>query len=281
MGRDRRDVLAEGLGTSLELGQTLLATDTTTPVAGRLGVLVGVVGLDRRDELGELRLVLGADVTEREDRRRLAADNGTETGLALDDGVGDTHLAAQGRKEDDELDRVDVVGNDDQVRLLGLDERDDVVQTRLDKVRLLRLVELLLAGSEVGRTLVQARLLLLLRLALVLLREAEERGRRVLVKNVGELGDRGRRLEALVKDDLLALETDVFRPLDEAGQVGRVTDRLACNTELSSARRPGPRRRIRHAPIPNDLGRASNRGFEVFLPDLAAPGALATFLVGA
>lgn len=62
-------------------------TDSTTPVTvGRL-VLVGVVGLDGRDELGELGLVLFADLTEGEARRGLAADDGAEAGLRLDDDV--------------------------------------------------------------------------------------------------------------------------------------------------------------------------------------------------
>jgi hypothetical protein len=33
--------------------------------------------------------------------------------------------------------------------------------------------------------------------------------------------------------------------------------------------------------MPNDLGRDSKRGLEVFFEDLVWPGALATFLVGA
>jgi hypothetical protein len=57
----------------------------------------------------------------------LAADNGTETGLALDDDVGDAHLAAEGGEEDDELNGVNVVGDDDEVGLLLLDETDDVL----------------------------------------------------------------------------------------------------------------------------------------------------------
>ena len=41
-------------------------------------------------------------------------DNRAEPGLALDDGVGDTHLAAKSREEDDQLDGVNVVGDQDQ-----------------------------------------------------------------------------------------------------------------------------------------------------------------------
>lgn len=44
---------------------------------------------------------------------------------------------------------------------------------------------------------------------------------------MGELGNGRRDLEALVQDDLLALESDVLRPLHEAGQVRARTDVLA------------------------------------------------------
>ena len=48
----------------------------------------------------------------------------------------------------------------------------------------------------------------------------------VLVESVRELGDSRRDLETLVEDDLLALKTNVFRPLDESGQVGLGADVL-------------------------------------------------------
>jgi len=255
-----RRVLAEELGPRLQFGQRLGAADTTTPVARRLGVLVRVVGLDGRDELGELGLVLGADVAKGEDRRGLAADNGTEAGLALDDDVGDAHLLAEGREEDDELDRVNVVGNDDEVGLLGLDERHDVVEARLDEVGLLGLVEVLLAGSEVSRLGLEARLLLLLGLALVLVGEAEQLRGSVLVEDVRELGDRGGRLEALVKDDLLALEADVLRPLDEAGQVGRGANRLANAERLGARLEERVGRLLRRLGSAGSLGNLASRG---------------------
>ena len=61
----------------------------------------------------------------------------TETGLALDDGVGDTHLAAESREEHNELDGVDIVRDDDERGLLGLDKGDGMVKTVLDEERLL------------------------------------------------------------------------------------------------------------------------------------------------
>lgn len=197
-------------------------------VAGSL-VLLGVVDLDSRDQLGEFSLVLGLDLSESENRGSLATDDGTETGLTLDDGVRDTHLAAESGKEDDEFDRVDIVGDDDEVGLLVLDQRNDVVQSRLDEEGLLRLVRLLAIG-EVGSLGLEANLLLLLRLSLVLVEETEELSGSVLVEDVSELGDRGRSLETLVEDNLLSLETNVLGPLDEAGQVGSGTDGLSYRT---------------------------------------------------
>ena len=188
-------------------------------------VHVSVVDLDGRDELGELSLVLRLDFTESENGSSLATDDGTETSLALDDSVRDTHLAAESGEEDDELDRVDIISDDDEVGLLVLDEGDDVVESRLDEEGLLGLVRLLSVG-EVGSLGLEANLLLLLRLSLVLVQETEELSGSVLVEDVGELSDRGRSLETLVEDNLLTLKTNVLGPLNEAGEVSGRANRL-------------------------------------------------------
>ena len=159
-----------------------------------------------------------------------------------------------------------------------------MVETRLDEVRLLGLVKLLLAGGEVGSALLEAGLLLLLGLALVFLGEPEEGGRRVAVEDVAELGDRRRGLQALVEDDLLALETDVFRPLDKAGEVGLVADRLACRREAQGARWSAP-----HSPVPDTstrrtdaerLGASLEERVRGLLAGLGRAGSLGNLLLG-
>ena len=97
-------------------------------------VLLEVAVLDGRAELGELALVLGAHLGESENSGGLLVNDGTESGLALHNGVWDTHLAAEGGEEDNELDGVDVVGDEDKRCLLVLDEADNVVQTELSGV---------------------------------------------------------------------------------------------------------------------------------------------------
>lgn len=169
------------------------------------------------------------------DKTDLLVDDGTETGLALDDGVGDTHLAAESRKEDDKLDGVNVVGDQDKSGLLGLNEGDNVVETVLDNVGLLGDILLLLALGDSGGLLGETLLLVGLGLRAVLVEELEGLGGSVAVKNVGELGDGRGDLQAHVQDLALALQTDVGRPLHHAGEVATGLDVLADTEVLRAA----------------------------------------------
>lgn len=167
----------ESLPALLHAGVGLGTHDATTPVAGSLLMVVLEVAIvDGGDELGELGLVLGADLGEGEDGSGLLVNDSSETGLALDDGVGNTHLAAEGGKEDDKLDGVDIVGDEDERSLLVLDKADDVVQTELGGIGLLGDILLLLALGDGGSLLGQALLLLGLGLRAVLVEELESLG---------------------------------------------------------------------------------------------------------
>lgn len=210
----------------------LVAANTTTPLPAVRG-LIEVVGLGSADEGSKLSLVLGADVLDRGDGRGLLVHECPDASLALDNDVWHAHLAAEGGQEDNELNGVDVISNDNEVGLLGLDEGNNVVEAVLDEEGLLAVslgVLLLAIGDVLGNS-VQAGLLLLLRLGPVLVQELEESSGRVLVEGVAELGNRRGNLEALVKDNLLALEANVFGPLDEAGNIALGLDVLA-NTEV-------------------------------------------------
>ena len=154
-------------------------------------------------------------------------DDGAEAGLALDNNIRDTHLAAEGGDEDDELNGVDIMCDDNERSFLGLNEGNTVVETVLDEERLLRVLGLGTISSLL-RGGIEASLLLLLRLGAVLVQELEQLRRGVLVERVRELRDRGGHLEALVEDDLLALQAHILRPLNKAREVGLGTDVLAC-----------------------------------------------------
>ena len=95
------------------------------------------VGLRGGDEGGKLTLILALDVLDGKDGGGLLVNDRAETGLALDDDVGDTHLAAERGEEDNELDGVDIVSDDNERSLLGLDEGNAVVEAVLDEEGLL------------------------------------------------------------------------------------------------------------------------------------------------
>jgi len=149
-----------------------------------------------------------------------------ETGLALDDGVWDTHLAAESWKEDDQLNWVDIVGDEDEGSLLVLDQANNMVETVLDSVWLLGDILLLLALSDGGSLLDETLLLLGLGLWAVLVEQLESLGSGVAVEDVLELGNCRWDLQAEVEDLLLALKTDILWPSDHAGQVALWLDGL-------------------------------------------------------
>jgi len=146
-------------------------------------------------------------------------DDSSETSLALDDGVWHTHLAAESGKEDNELNWVDIVGNENEAGLLVLDKTNNVVETILDDVRLLAGVLLLLTVSNGSSLLGETLLLVVGGLWAVLLEKLESLCGGVAIESVGKLVKRRRNLQAHVEDFALALEADILRPLDHAGQV--------------------------------------------------------------
>lgn len=154
-------------------------------------------------------------------------DDSAETGLALDDGIGDAHLLAERRKEDNQLNGVNIVGDEDERSLLVLNQANDVVETVLDGVGLLADILLLLALLDGGSLLQETLLLLDLGLRSVLVEELESLGGSVAVKDVLELGQRGGDLETQAKDLALALEADILGPLYHARQVSLGLDVLA------------------------------------------------------
>jgi len=195
-----------------------------------LGILVGghVTGFDGVDELGKFVLVLLADLGESENRSslemlaiawskmhgfpHLLVDDSAESGLALNYHIRNSHLSAKSWQENDKLDRVNVVGNEDERSLLVLNQGDDVVEAVLDGVWLLAGILLLLALADRGGLLVQTLLLLSLGLWAVLVEELESLRCAVAVEDVVELSDRRRNLEAHRKNLALTLETNVLGP---------------------------------------------------------------------
>ena len=112
--------------------------DTTAPLSGQVGVVVEL-SLEHGGHLFEVDDILAADISDSDAGSRLEVDELSKVGLATDEAEGDTLLAAESGKMDNELDGVDVVGNDDELGLVLLNESGNVVKTKLEVHRLLTL----------------------------------------------------------------------------------------------------------------------------------------------
>ncbi len=87
------------------------------------------VRLDGLDELVQAGSVLGLDAGDGHARSRLSACNSSKPGLVLDNAIGNTHLAAQGRKEQDQLEK------DAKIYTLQRESRSNNSAARSDKCK--------------------------------------------------------------------------------------------------------------------------------------------------
>lgn len=100
------------------------------------------VGLGGADDGVQLALIFALHVLNGQHCRSFLVNHSAETSLALDNDIGDAHLSAEGRKVDHQLNWVDIVRNNNQGSLLGLNEGDTVIEAVLDKKRLFRFLML-------------------------------------------------------------------------------------------------------------------------------------------
>jgi len=216
------DLLSELLGLHLlHLGNAslrLAAQNATTPMTTNLlGTVIEVVP-DRLDDFAKGALVLGMGGGQTHGGASLTTNDLTQASLTLDDAVGNIHFPAKRRKMHDEFDGIDVVRDDDQLRLLLFHEGCDRVEAGPDDGlslggRRVFAVDLLLGLGK------EARLLRLFALRTILVQQLDHlRGGRTVQRH-GELVDGRRNLKTLEENGLLALKDHVFGPADETSQI--------------------------------------------------------------
>jgi len=159
------------------------AHGVATPGFAEPGVLVEV-GSEGSAERVEVSHVLLTDGRQGDASSGLLVDKLAKSCLAADEAVRDVLSAAEGWQMDDELDGVDVVGNDDELGLAFFNQGGHVVQTKLEQVGLGSLL-LALGFSD----LLEARLLILLSLGRIFGEQFKELGRYNLVINL-KFGER-------------------------------------------------------------------------------------------
>ena len=235
--------------------------DSTAPLSGEVGVVIEL-RLEGRGELLEVDEVFSADVGEGDAGSGLKVDELAEVGLSADEAEGDTLLSAESGEVHHDLDGVDVVGDDNKLGLVLLDESGHVVETKLEVHGLLGLVGgVLVLSTGLGLSL-ESEGLLLVGLGHVLgeqfkklggcncnnkLGTETKKGRAisltlVLLEGLSELVDGGGHLESLHQNSLLTLDSDVARPPHKASEVALGLN-ISSKTEVASVlleERSGP-----------------------------------------
>ena len=214
------------LAALLQHSLSLQAHNSTAPLA-----LDGFIELSMevlRESL-QLGFIILVDLGKSNDGSVLLVGEGAESALALDNGEWDIHLAAQGWQPDDKLNWVNIVSDDDQLGLLLLDQRGDVLQAVLQSSRSLGGGNWLTLGNGSSLSF-KSGSLGILGLWLVLNQKLEELSGLVLVQSSLELVDGWWDLQALNKDLLLSLKSDILWPTDISGQVTGGSD-VTSNTE--------------------------------------------------
>ena len=90
------------------------------------------VGFGGADESRKFSFILALNVLQSHDSSSLFVYGCTELCFALDDDIRHAHLAAESRKEDNKLDRINVMCNDDKRSLHCFDEGNTVIQSIFD-----------------------------------------------------------------------------------------------------------------------------------------------------
>ena len=204
--------------------------DTSSPVSSHTGVLV---------ELSQEILLQGIKILEVLLSHFSKSDAGgpllvaelSESSLSLDEAVWDFLLSAESWEEDHHLEWVDIVGNDNELGLTFLTEGGDVVETELKVHWLWSNFGVLstLLGLSLG---LESGLLVLSSLWGVLGKELQKLRCLVLVDGLGELVESWWGLQSHEQDSLLSLDSDIFWPFDESGEVSLWLD-ISTDSEVS------------------------------------------------
>ena len=115
----------------LTLGTTLESTDQLSKF-----LVIVEVSSEGSSQVVDLTLIFLPHVSQSHHCSILLVDQSAEGGLPLDEAVGYVHLSAEVGQPDDKLDGIDVVGNDDQLGFLVLNQLGDVIESEFQVVRL-------------------------------------------------------------------------------------------------------------------------------------------------
>lgn len=176
-------------------------------------------------EIFQRLFVLVSDVGDCNGAGLFEANELSQESLGLDNAVRNFLVSAQVRQPEDELNWVNIGGNDDQFGLLLLYESGNVVESAFEEMWLLFLY--LFFVDFVFSLFLESFSFFLFVLWLVFLQKREKSLLLIRAHCVGELVDDSWDLESVEEDFSLSLEQDVFWPLDVSCQVSFLLDVVA------------------------------------------------------
>lgn len=115
--------------------------NTSAPVSSELFVLVELSSEVLGEGL-EILIVFLSDISHSNAGSGLLVDELTESGLTLDESIGDTLLSAESREESHEFNGINVVSDDNELGLALFNESGHVVKTELEHVWLSTLLSI-------------------------------------------------------------------------------------------------------------------------------------------
>jgi len=186
--------------------------DTTSPDSAEFFVIVVLV-LELFAHGIKIRNILLAEFSDSDASGSLHVAEFAKGSLSADEAVGDTLLSAESWEVDNHLDWISVMSNDNKLSSVLFNEGGNVVKTEFEVNWLGSLSTLTFSFF------LQAIFFLSSGLWAVFREQFEELGGLILLNSLGELVDGGGHLESLHEDSLLSLDSDVFWPFDETGEV--------------------------------------------------------------
>lgn len=186
--------------------------------ASYLIISVIVVGLDSLHQLCKGTLILRVNLGESNTGTSFPVHQSPQPGLALDDAVWHSHLAAQSWQEDHQLNGVYIMGNHHKLSFLVLYQSCDSVNTCPEDWWSLSW-SISLSCSFLFSTSQQPLLLLLLSFWPVFVCQLQKLRGCLAIQSLTELVDCRGHLQALVQNGALALQPDVAGPFHKAGEI--------------------------------------------------------------
>jgi len=216
-----------------DLGGRFASKASSSPVFLDFITTLIEVGLDSFNQLVQRAAIVRVNRGKSETGASLPSCDTSQPSLVLDDAVWHSHLAAQGGKEQNKLDGIDIVSDDDKLGLFLLDQFGDVVNSLANHSGALGRGVLLSSGSGLG-TCDQPLLLGLTGFRTVLVHQLEQLSGSLPVQGLVELVDWRGNLQPGLEDSLLSLQSDVLGPFDESGKIPLWLDGLS-DSEVSGS----------------------------------------------